>query len=325
MSTALETEVIIDVRIAKLPVAALPGCFGALLEMAFFLTVRPTFLTISVTEGSVVTLVTEASFLDTLAAATPALDVDPIVWACVRVGEGTQGFEEVGLVERFTEPLAEAGIPVLYQSTYSTDYCLLPRERLAEAFDCLGRSASDRPDEKLGESTGTAARHTYPLTIFDNAPAIVLRLDTRQRQWHTGALIRLLFMPQPSDAPQALVSFTETADEISIYAGASGWWQEYCTGKDNDGLQHNPQEWVPIRVGGTDGTPLSETGVVATQAKVLADANLSILYHSTFPFDFTLVLRADVERATEAFASAGFSLSIGTPPDGHVAADGGGE
>ena len=50
---------------------------------------------------------------------------------------------------------------------------------------------------------------------------------------------------------------------------------------------------------------------VATQAKILADADISILYLSTFFSDFTLVQRADVGRAVEAFESAGFTLSGG--------------
>ena len=42
------------------------------------------------------------------------------------------------------------------------------------------------------------------------------------------------------------------------------------------------------------------------QAKILADADISILYLSTFFSDFTLVQRADVDRAAAAFEEAGF-------------------
>ena len=69
------------------------------------------------------------------------------------------------------------------------------------------------------------------------------------------------------------------------------------------------QTWVPIRVGDEYGTPLEETGVIACQAKVLANANLSILYLSTFYSDFTLVQRADVATAEEAFERGGFCLT----------------
>ena len=73
--------------------------------------------------------------------------------------------------------------------------------------------------------------------------------------------------------------------------------------------QHDRQDWVAIRVGDAEtSTPLSETGVVATQAKVLAGANLSILYHSTFECDFTLVQREQVDTACEAFELGGFTV-----------------
>ena len=109
----------------------------------------------------------------------------------------------------------------------------------------------------------------------------------------------------PSQA--SICSLTETADEISLFAGAE-WATEYSL-EEPEGFQHDRQDWVGIRVGDAEtSTPLSETGVVATQAKVLAGANLSILYHSTFECDFTLVQRADIERAAQAFESAGFAL-----------------
>lgn len=71
--------------------------------------------------------------------------------------------------------------------------------------------------------------------------------------------------------------FALSAEEISLLASDTGWWSEYFRDADHaDGLHVDPnQGWVPIRVGDEDGTPLEETGVIASQAKVLADANLS--------------------------------------------------
>ena len=122
-------------------------------------------------------------------------------------------------------------------------------------------------------------------------------------------------MPQRSDNVQAIASLTETSDEISIIASADekSWWAEYMRENAMDaGMTSDPQEWVPIRVGEQEGTPLSEIGVIATQARVLASANVSILYLSTFFSDFTLVQRADVSRAAEAFETAGLLLTTVT-------------
>jgi hypothetical protein len=224
----------------------------------------------------------------------------------VRVGEGPLGFASVGVVERLTEPLAKAGIPVLYVSTYSTDYCLLPKQRLEAALDCLMPVAAPAtPPTPVREPS--ASTHSHPLTVLDEAPSHVLRLDKRQRQRHMGALLRLLFMPQQGDTTHAIAALTETADEISLIASSSaGWWAEYVAA---EGLQQEltPQEWVPIRVG--DAVPVSEIGVVASQAKVLADADISILYLSTYFSDYTLVQQQDVERAAAAFEQAGFDCA----------------
>lgn len=69
-------------------------------------------------------------------------------------------------------------------------------------------------------------------------------------------------------------------------------------------------------MGDADGTPLDETGVIATQSKVLAAANLSILYLSTFFSDYTLVQLDDVPAAAEAFKRGGFELHERGPPPG---------
>lgn len=313
----------LHVKIATMPTSKLPECMHLLLEMCFFATAEPTYLTVTVTEASTISFVAEAAVIDRLAVRVPTLAIDDTNWTVVRVGEGSLGFASVGVVERMTEPLADAGIPVLYNSTFSTDYCLLPRERLDDALRTLALhcgdaatagssgSAAAAPASSTDELGAEMQGHTHPLTVLENAPSHVLRLEKRHRQRHTGALLRLLFMPQPDDAPPAIASLTETADEISLVACASrhSWWVEYLAHEGADyGLQHDDQEWVPIRVGGADGTPIEEIGVIATQAKVLAEADISILYLSTFFSDFTLVQRADVERAAEAFESAGFAL-----------------
>ena len=297
-----------SVVLATLPWADLPAALFALLELTLFSPCEPRFLSLSIVEGNSITVVTEPSALGGLRATVPKkLVQDETEWAVVRVGEGSTGFESVGVIERLTEPLAKCGIPVLYQSTYSTDYCLIPRDRLDEALIALGSVDPATPTSpSASQKASDASRHSYPLTVLDGSTSI-LRMEKQHRQRHTGALLRLLFMPQPGDPVQAIANLTETADEISLIAGCSEWWSAYC--RDAEGLQDDPQEWVPIRVGDADGTPLDETGVIATQSKVLADANLSILYLSTFVSDYTLVQSVDLERATKAFQEAGFDVT----------------
>ena len=46
----------------------------------------------------------------------------------------------------------------------------------------------------------------------------------------------------------------------------------------------------------------------AARKKILAEADISIFYLSTYENDYTLVSQADIARAAEAFESAGFRL-----------------
>ena len=287
------------VRLAMLPCSALPDALFTLLELCLFSSVETTFLNVTVTDRTTISIIAEAHVLERLSASAPESVVqDECEWAVVRVGEGSLGFESVGVIERITEPLARHQIPVLYTSTYSTDYCLIPRERLDEALQVLTTPAAHLPVDG-----GSTSLHTHPLTVMDCSTSI-MQLEKAHRQQHTGALLRMLFMPRGDDPHQAIVSLTETADEISLVAGAAPWWDEHM--RTAQGLQDDPQVWVPIRVGDEHGTPLEETGVVATQAKVLAEANLSILYLSTFYSDYTLVQRDDVDCAADAFETRGF-------------------
>ena len=179
------------VRIATMPFeAAVRRCLHLLLELTFFSTdgeEEPHFMNVSVSSADgTLTLVASVAAIDRFARAAPDLaKVDETDWSVVRVGEGALGFEEIGVVERLTEPLAKAGIPVLYQSTYSTDYCLIPRDRLDEALECL-LSPLSQPASRGAElpEAAVAAAHAYPLTVLDGAPAHIMRLDKAHRQRH---------------------------------------------------------------------------------------------------------------------------------------------
>lgn len=157
------------------------------------------------------TLVAEAEDLDGI----DGLQQDETAWRVVRVGEGAEGFEKVGVIERITGPLAAAGISVLYVSTFSTDYVLIPSSRLDEAlqqFGSAGSARSEAPDEP-------SQRHTHPLNVLDSATRF--QIERRHRSAHTSALIRLLFMPAQEDPSQPIASLTETPDEISILAAGA--------------------------------------------------------------------------------------------------------
>ena len=295
------------VQVATLAEDRVKACFATLLELIFFNErdeEARRFFSISLsTKGSRESISIIADATDLAAFEPGDIAVDETLWAVLLVGEGSVGFESVGVVERITDPLASAAIPVLYISTVSSDFVLIPVDHVAAAHAVLERCVG-------GEAPRSPPRerraHSHPLLALSAARTCIFCVDRAALQEHTAALLRLLFLPQPNDPPLAIRALTATPDEISVLTGTPPWFVEYA---ERSALRGSHQAWVPIRVGGDGGTPLDEVGVVATQAEVLASANLPILYHATFLSDYTLVREEQLDTAIAAFAAADFNIT----------------
>ena len=295
------------VQVATLAEDRVKACFATLLELIFFNErdeEARRFFSISLSiKGSRESISIIADATDLAAFEPGDIAVDETLWAVLLVGEGSVGFESVGVVERITDPLASAAIPVLYISTVSSDFVLIPVDRVAAAHAVLERCVG-------GEAPRSPPRerraHSHPLLALSAARTCIFCVDRAALQEHTAALLRLLFLPQPNDPPLAIRALTATPDEISVLTGTPPWFVEYA---ERSALRGSHQAWVPIRVGGDGGTPLDEVGVVATQAEVLASANLPILYHATFLSDYTLVREEQLDTAIAAFAAADFNIT----------------
>lgn len=59
-------------------------------------------------------------------------------WRTFKV-EGPLGFESTGIVSSLSTPLAEAGISILYISTYESDYVLVEEKNLQAATEVLSK------------------------------------------------------------------------------------------------------------------------------------------------------------------------------------------
>ena len=59
-------------------------------------------------------------------------------WRAFKI-EGPLGFVLTGIVSSISDPLAKAGISILYISTYETDYILVKEENLNKAAKILGK------------------------------------------------------------------------------------------------------------------------------------------------------------------------------------------
>merc|ERR1740117_1518450 len=118
------------VRCARLKIASLPACFFELVRCMFFSEQQERFFQCSVMTDCV-SLIASADDLALLP--SEHLELDDSEWCVVQVSEGQYGFDAVGVAERITGPLAAAAVPVLYVTTFSQDYVLVPPDRLAEA------------------------------------------------------------------------------------------------------------------------------------------------------------------------------------------------
>eukprot|EP01110_Echinostelium_bisporum_P013047 TRINITY_DN8284_c0_g1_i1.p1 TRINITY_DN8284_c0_g1~~TRINITY_DN8284_c0_g1_i1.p1 ORF type:complete len:72 (-),score=6.69 TRINITY_DN8284_c0_g1_i1:44-259(-) len=71
------------------------------------------------------------------------------MWRALQICEGEYGFNEAGIVSKFSKPLAEANISIFNISTYFTDYALIAEhnvdntmKNLTEKFDVLSTEDS---------------------------------------------------------------------------------------------------------------------------------------------------------------------------------------
>jgi len=302
-------------RIATLQKEQLPQTMSWLLGTLFFNDVsEPRFISIT-RARSVITLVADAELLD----GVPGLTLDPTEWALIRVDENSVPTDGAnvhdgwaltvpGIVATMTGPLASANIPVFHISTYDTEFLLVPHAKLEESLAPF--SSADPAQEDVEERVSHT--HAYPLDVLHEHPTTMLRLEKECRDWHTGALLRLLFFePRPGEPEPELVSLTESPDnELSLIAGLTPWLREHCANISTGLSGVDLEEWVPICVKNAD---LQETGIVAAMASVLSASNISILGCSTLmggglATDFTLVPRSQVDEAATAFEKAGFTL-----------------
>ncbi|MGH2569251.1 MAG: ACT domain-containing protein [Bacteroidota bacterium] len=63
-------------------------------------------------------------------------------WKCIKVN-GTMNLKEVGVLASLTQPLAEAGIPILAIGTFNTDYIFVLEENIVNAVQALQQAGHD--------------------------------------------------------------------------------------------------------------------------------------------------------------------------------------
>jgi uncharacterized protein len=74
-------------------------------------------------------------------------------WRVLRF-EGPFPFTLTGILTSVAVPLADAGVPVLAQSTFDTDYVLVPEEHLGRAVEVLRSAGHQVRDSAVRDSAG---------------------------------------------------------------------------------------------------------------------------------------------------------------------------
>ena len=110
--------------------------------------------------------------------------------------------------------------------------------------------------------------------------------------------------PLPAWAGKAFTSVTRTADELSIVCEE----RRLPLGLDGMNLQVE-RGWALLKLHGP--FPLDAIGVLASVAKPLAEAAISLFAVSTFDTDYILVKSIHVKQAIAALTLAGHKLVEG--------------
>jgi uncharacterized protein len=110
--------------------------------------------------------------------------------------------------------------------------------------------------------------------------------------------------PLPAWAGSGFTSITRTADELSIVC------EERHLPADPGGVELKADHgWALLRLHGP--FPLDAIGVLASVARPLAEAEISLFAISTFDTDYILVKRIHVQQAIAALTLAGHTLVEG--------------
>lgn len=106
----------------------------------------------------------------------------------------------------------------------------------------------------------------------------------------------------PAWAGKAFVSITRTSEELSIVCE-----ERRIPAEAEDGIEFQLERgWVLLKLHGP--FPLDAIGVLASVAKPLAEAAISLFALSTFDTDYVLVKRTHAKQAIAALTLAGHTL-----------------
>jgi len=230
------------------------------------------------------------------------------------------------VVHSVSEPLAKAGISIFYISTYQTNLTLIHESKLQEALGILSKDFSIDYDvstlpytnvsTELQFSPGFVDGGTkkHKLRVLCKRPSVPVDVNLISLEHGqvpptalAGLLLKLIFFPPTT---KRFFSYTQFGglislvlcefdkDEVAKLLGSfEGFFSFYS------------DIWNVISV--NDG-PLGfdEAGIVASLAKPLAHADISLFYMSAFTTDHILVRKQNFDSTIQILVRDGFKVDM---------------
>ena len=234
-------------------------------------------------------------------AASSSIKIQPEEWVVVRIGEGQAGFNEVGVAQKVSRPLARKHISVMFVSSSNEDYVLVPSSQLGDTIACLRDhfvcefdedGAEVPPSSGMGQTSNSSAPkdeetfHKHALHWSSQAFSLLTIPRGMKRACTHGYMSCILKILD--GAPEVdFLHLIEAEGETSVMVSAD---EEVTREAFGGGL------WRRVRIG-TDYLDLVETGIVSSTTKCLSSVGLSVVYVSTYDFDYVFVREEDFNIA----------------------------
>jgi len=235
-------------------------------------------------------------------------------WKGLRVILGSCGYSESGIISRLSKILSDNNINIHYLASYSTDYILIPETKLAKALRCLRQSnvdvtwddAQDFQDIPMvsTENTETVGRASVAATRLVMLPDKFCLASMKKEDYPQCAqgIMRFVFFP-PKES--SFFSYVEAEDEISLIMDAESA-NEFRRTECNIMIEQD--HWRAVKRFGK--LSLDEIGVVHCISSPLSEANISLLYLSTYCSSYIMVRENKFLSSLSILRQHGFNVYV---------------
>jgi len=270
---------------------SLDSCIKPLLHLSFYSDMRSTFFSYTDTDEEISLILDEESvrYFKSAVGSNVSFTVAPDGWKAIQVDEEATMIDATGIIANLSAPLTDAGIGMIYLSAYECDLILVQESQIDEAVSCLfnkifvkePKAAQDEISKRKIPSTKILA------TTLSARLALATLKTSAELTSCTHALLRQLFF---SKSETRFFSFLSPTSKSSFIL------EHNCLDTfPRDSLIVHRDCWRAILVSGE----VSSSPTVNVFSSVLASANVSIYYLSTYNADFILVPERSLEDAIQ--------------------------